>query len=148
MDTAKVELTEKNLLEFMVFYNEFHDATIKNLEYNIFRSRVALNLHVMWQGCHSGKGRKFTTPKEAELTLVFEDVIRLNIHEIDTADYIHDVFFQYITKNDVEGTMWCDKPVFVFALGKEFDCSEYIFNGVRKPSFETFIVCEKAFYAI
>ena len=80
--------------------------------------------------------------------LFFEGVLRFNFTEIESVDYIPDIFFKHITENYVDGTFWTNKPVFIFAIGEDFDHKENVFLNPIKPSRENFIVCEKVWYSV
>lgn len=144
-----IELTSAKLEEFVDYYHCLHDAAIKRVEYNVAQAAVSLKLEVFWAGesVLSDDGKHFIGPKDKNMTLLFEGVLRFNFTEIDRADFIIDVFFKRIDKNNTPGTCWQDKPVIVFAIGEDFDCEEYIFSG-QKPSTGNFIVAEKVSYCI
>jgi len=149
MGTTMIELTSAKLEEFVDYYHGLHDTAIKRVEYNVADATVSLKLEIFWAGesVLSDDGIHYVGTKSKNVTLLFEGVVRFNFTEIDSADFIYDVFFKLIDKNNTPGTCWQDKPIIVFAIGEEFDCDEYIFAG-SKPSMWNFIVAEKASYCV
>jgi hypothetical protein len=149
MGTTKTELTSENLPDFLRYYHGLHDAAVKNITYNVMKETAALELEIFWAGEQrlEDDAINYAGTKKKNLTLFFDGVIRFNFTERDRVDYILDVFFKHITENFVEGTFWDNKPVFVFAIGDEFDCERNVFGGISKPSRANFIVCEKVSYS-
>lgn len=145
-----IELTSAKLEEFVDYYHGLHDAVIKCIEYNVANATVSLKLEVFWAGesVLSDDGKYYVGAKNKNMTLLFEGVVRYNFTEKDnSSDFIYDVFFKHIDKNNTPGTCWQDKSIIVFAIGEDFDCDEYIFSG-PKPSMWNFIVAEKASYCV
>lgn len=103
------EVTKENIKEFLTFYHAFHDAIIKNVNFNIIGDSVEIILHIIWAGdTELDEDNKFKTV-DKNIKLIFSDINDLSIKHFDQFNYISEVYLKFINYKSEECICFADE---------------------------------------
>ena len=86
------KIDNKNLLEILKQYNNFHDGNIKNIHYDIINSNIEMELDILEE-----KDEKFISKS---ITMLFKDIQEFKMKEMFSWDFIYDLVLKTETKNN------------------------------------------------
>ena len=96
------ELTKENLNEFIEYYHELHDSYIKDINYNVYDSKIELFIDVCWSGEPILKEDNTYETNKTKLKLVLNNIKTFNIKDYFSGDYIDEVYIKFIKLEDKE----------------------------------------------
>lgn len=85
-------ITDKNINHFLEEYNNFHDSSFKNINYDIEKSSISIVFDAVKQ-----IDNNFV---RTNLTLLFTNVKEFKMKEIFSWDFIYDLVLKTETKNN------------------------------------------------
>ncbi len=100
-------INASNIDDFLEYYHNFHDATIKSAIYDCSKAQAKIVIKTFWVGENAINNEKLV-PKNKLVKIVFNNVEKINIREIFSWDYIMEVYFKYITLNKKEYMCFAD----------------------------------------
>lgn len=117
-----IEISKKNLNEFLDDFYNLHDSVITNVNYNVHQYTVEMFIDLYWiKDIKTGDSKR----TDKIIKIIFEGIEIINIKELGW-NWILDVYIKYITIKN-----------------KEFICFA---NAEEEP--DVYIVCEKLKYEL
>lgn len=95
-------ITKDNLAEFMEYYHEFHDSYIKEIYYDVYKSKIELLIDVCWSGEPKLKEDNTYETNKTQLKLFFNNVKKYNFKDLFSWDYINEAYIKFINMENKE----------------------------------------------
>lgn len=96
------KITKDNLNKFIEYYHELHDSYIKDINYNVYDSKIELLIDVCWSGEPTLRSDNTYETNKTSLKLVLDNIKTFNIKDYFSGDYIDKVYIKFIILEDRE----------------------------------------------
>lgn len=96
------KLTKNNLNNFLEYYHNLHDSSIKEINYDIEKLQIEIVINVFWSGKPKLKNDGTYETNKTKLKMQFIDVEKYMCKELFVSDSFTNIYLKFIYFNNHE----------------------------------------------